>query len=218
MTEIIVCPNCGQKNRINTESANEAKCAKCWKIIYKSPKEVEKENKAESPTNYSWIFWLLVIVGFAIFINSQDASSSKKVTKSEPTFNQPEQILPYSGEVRTFTSKNRVAPFTIKTSHGSNYLVKLKDFYTKEAVMTIFVKGGDTIKTEVPTGTYEVTYASGDKWYGYTYLFGLDTGYSKADSSFSFDFNGYSYSGYTITLYRVSNGNLKTQGISSSQF
>lgn len=128
------------------------------------------------------------------------------------------RISTYSGEVNIFTTKDTVAPFTIETSYGSNYVVKLKDYYTKEAVMTIFVKGGDTIKTEVPTGTYEVTYASGDKWYGYNYLFGPDTGYSKADSSFSFNFDGYSYSGYTITLYRVSNGNLRTEGIDSSQF
>jgi hypothetical protein len=218
MEKIIECPNCGQKNRINDENISEAKCAKCWKIIYKNPKEIEKEKKAENPTSYAWIFWLIAIVGFVIFINMQDSSSTKQQAKPKPSFTKPEQILPYSGEVRNFTNKERVAPFTIETSSGSNYVVKLKDHYTKEAIMTIFVKGGDSIKTKVPTGTYEVTYASGDKWYGYNHLFGPDTRYSKANSSFSFNFNGYSYSGYTITLYKVSNGNLRTQGIDSSQF
>jgi len=218
MEKIIECPNCGQKNRINDEDISEAKCAKCWKIIYKNQKELEKERKAEHPTSYGWIFWLIAIVGFIIFVNLQDSPLDKQQSKPKPTFTQPEQTLPYSGEIRSFTSQERVAPFTVETSYGSNYVVKLKDYYTKEAVMTIFVKGGDTIKTDVPIGTYEVTYASGDKWYGYNYLFGPETGYSKANSSFSFNFNGYSYSGYTITLYRVSNGNLRTQGINSSQF
>lgn len=220
MEKIIECPNCGQKNRINDDSISEAKCAKCWKIIYKNPKEIEKEKKAANPTSYSWIFWLIAIVGFVIFINSQDgsSSSSNKTTKAEPTFTQPEQILPYNGEIQTYTYDDRVAPLKINTSYGSNYVVKLKDYYTKEPVMTIFVRGGSDIETKVPLGNFEITYASGDKWYGYNYLFGPDTGYSKADEVFSFRNTGYQINGYTITLYRVSNGNLRTTNINKSDF
>ena len=218
MERIIECPNCGQKNRINDENIKEAKCGKCWKIIYKNPKEIEREKKDANPTSYSWIFWLVAIAGFIFFISSQDGSSSKKTTKSEPTFTQPEQILPYNGETQTFTYDNRVAPLKINTSNGSNYVVKLKDYYTKEAVMTIFIRGGNTLETKVPLGNFEITYASGDKWYGYNYLFGPDTGYSKADEMFSFKDTGYQINGYTITLYRVSNGNLRTSYINKSEF
>ncbi len=42
-------PNCGQKNRISDENISETKCAKCWKIIYKNPKESAKEKGNYSP-------------------------------------------------------------------------------------------------------------------------------------------------------------------------
>lgn len=215
---IIECPNCGQKNRINDESIKEAKCAKCWKIIYKNPKEIEKEKKESNTTNYSWFFWLVAIIVFIIIINNQDNSSSKENIKSESKFTQPEEILPDTGEIQTLVPTQRIAPLKINTSYGSNYVVKLKDYYTKEPVMTIFVRGGNEIETKVPLGNFEITYASGDKWYGYDNLFGAETEYSKADEIFSFRDTGYQINGYTITLYRVSNGNLRTTNINKSNF
>lgn len=218
MERIIECPNCGQKNRINDENISEAKCAKCWKIIYKNPKELAKEKESSSSGSYGWIFWLVAIVGFVIFLNSQDNSSAKKETYKRQAFSQAEQITPYNGEIRSFTNLERVAPLEIQTSTGSNYVLKLKDAYTKESIMTIFIRGGNDIEIKVPLGTYEITYASGDKWYGYDYLFGPDTGYSKADEVFSFRNTGYQITGYTITLYSVSNGNLRTQNINQAEF
>jgi hypothetical protein len=218
MEQIIECPNCGQKNRFNTDSVKEAKCGKCWKIIYKNPKESEKEKIASDPKSYGWFFWLIGIIGFVIFINSHDSSSNQKILKSEPAFNQPEQATPYNGETKIFTYDDRVAPLKINTSYGLNYVVKLKDAYTKKPIMTIFVRGGVDIETKVPLGTYEITYASGSKWYGYDYLFGPETGYSKADEVFSFRNTGYQINGYTITLQRVSNGNLREVHIGKSDF
>ena len=130
----------------------------------------------------------------------------------------PKVSMPRNGALQLYTSDKRMAPFEIRTSHGANYLVKLVSAYTQDTVMTIFVKGGTTISTKVPLGTYEVKYATGTEWYGYKHLFGPDTGYSKAESIFTFENTGYQISGYTITLYRVSNGNLRTSTISPSQF
>ena len=36
------------------------------------------------------------------------------------------------------------------------------------------------LELKVPLGTFEIRYASGKQWYGYNYLFGDDTSYSKA--------------------------------------
>ena len=74
------------------------------------------------------------------------------------------------------------------------------------------------MKVKVPFGTYEVRYASGDTWYGYEYLFGPETSYSKADKAFTFEFDGNQISGYTITLYKVTNGNLSTKKIRPNEF
>ena len=229
MSRIIQCPNCGQKNKIN-ESSNTSKaiCAKCWtKLItpkktvqappppkepYTPPQNTKKSE--ESGSNFGWI-WFLLIGAFIWWVIAQD-SSSNKPNKVAPSY--PEVTMPYNGFTQIYTDNERVAPLTIKTSLGSNYLVKLVSKYSKETVMTIFVVGGNTVSTDVPLGSYEIKYATGDKWFGYKYLFGAETGYSKASKSFVFENTGYQVTGYTISLYRVANGNLRTSKISSSQF
>lgn len=148
--------------------------------------------------------------------NISSAKYDNDVTKN--TYSIPEQALPYNGEIRNYSYLEKVAPLNIKTSYGANYLVKLKGAYNKEPIMTVFIVGGNEITINVPLGSFEITYASGNKWYGYDYLFGKETSYSKADEIFNFRDTGYEISGYTITLYRVSNGNLNTQNINQSQF
>lgn len=126
--------------------------------------------------------------------------------------------MPDSGSVRTWTSDEGVAPFEIKAAQGSHYLLKLVDAYTYAPVLTVFVRSGATVEVKVPLGTYQVRYASGDTWYGYEYLFGPDTSYSKAEQTFTFEVDGNQISGFTITLYKVSNGNLHTSGIRPTEF
>lgn len=125
-----------------------------------------------------------------------------------------EQPLPASGRVRMFRSDIRNSPFEIKSYNGANYLLKLVDLYTKEAVMTVFVRGGTTTEVDVPSGTFEIRYASGTTWYGDDLLFGPETTCSKANQSFSF----VPGTGFTITLYKVQNGNLTTSSISPAEF
>lgn len=238
MSKIISCPNCGQKNRINENSdSSQAICAKCWAKLNVAKKTVQAPPPPKEPftppppsknTNtesnglsFGWL-WLLVIGGFIWWVVAQDSNNTKTTAKSytssKPTPSYPEAAMPYNGEIQMYTNGERVAPFKIQTSRGANYLVKLVSAFSQEPVMTIFIRGGNTVSTEVPLGTYEVKYASGEKWYGYKHLFGPDTGYSKAESKFTFENTGYQISGYTITLYRVSNGNLRTSTISRSQF
>lgn len=130
----------------------------------------------------------------------------------------PEQSLPYSGAVRTWASSERVAPFEIKAAQGNHHLLKLVNAYNHAPVMTIFVRSGTTVEVEVPLGTYEVRYASGEIWYGYEYLFGPETSYSKADKTFTFEVVNNQIRGFTITLYKVTHGNLPTSMINPSDF
>lgn len=97
-------------------------------------------------------------------------------------------------------------------------MVKLYSSITNREVISVFVRGGERTRINVPLGSYQVKYASGDKWYGYEYLFGLSTNYSRAKEVFRFDFDGTQYTGYTITLYQVANGNLQTESIPKSSF
>ncbi len=242
MSKIISCPNCGQKNKINeSNNSTQAICAKCWtrlnvpqkkvqappppKEPYTPPPPTNKTDSGKGGSSFGWIGGLLVMGGFIwwiVTLNSNNSPSTKSTgtnyTKANPAPSYPELTMPYNGKIQMYSTGERVAPFEIRTSRGSNYLVKLVPKYSKKPVMTIFIRGGNTVSTEVPLGTYEVKYASGNKWYGYKHLFGPETGYSKAESVFTFENTGYQISGYTITLYRVSNGNLRTSTINPSQF
>ncbi|MBN2106127.1 MAG: J domain-containing protein [Deltaproteobacteria bacterium] len=128
------------------------------------------------------------------------------------------QGMPDSGDIRAYTNLKRIAPFEIKADQGNHYLLKIVDQHTKKQVLTVFVRSGTTVNVDVPLGTFEIKYASGETWYGYEYLFGPETSYSKADKAFTFKKEGDHISGYTITLYKVTRGNLHTYKISQTDF
>lgn len=157
-----------------------------------------------------------LILSFTSAILLTGCNDNNKSEKPKIVYDEVQ--MPYNGESRVYTSSERIAPFTIKTSGSDSYFVKLKDVYTNETVMDIFVRGGNTVETDVPLGTYRIEYATGERWYGYQHLFGERTGYSKTDQSLNFrqDYNG--VSGFTISLYKVANGNLQTSYLNPSNF
>lgn len=164
-------------------------------------------------------------VGFVGFVSTLDTNSSSSrssrssySTPPQPTFNEPALQLPSSGTIRRFTSKVGVAPLEIKTSSGSNYLVKLEDVSTERDILAVFIRGGSTIEIEIPLGTYRLKYAAGKTWYGYEHYFGPSTGYSKADTNFRFYNDSGRVSGYIVTLYQVRDGNLRTSSLSPGEF
>ena len=169
-----------------------------------------------------WIIMMLFMAYYFYFnvLVSKDLSTTLKLEDQKRlVFNHPEQMLPESN-VNNATFLNGVAPLKIKTSAtGENhYLVKIVDIVNNNTIGSYFIRSGESIDIKVPLGTYEIKYATGVKWYGMNYLFGPDTIYSKADSTFNFVFNGYEYSGYTIELIMQTNGNLRTTGLKSNQW
>ncbi len=107
------------------------------------------------------------------------------------------------------------SPLQIKTNAGSHYWVKIVNSYNeKDELASFFIRGGETLDVNLPMGSYVVKYAYGDTWYGRDYLFGEDTGYSKADEVLEF----YHGQGYVIELIQQLNGNLHTTAIDESQF
>ncbi len=158
----------------------------------------------------------VLIISIISLIVLGGCESENKTQKLKIVYN--ELQMPYNGDSRIYTNSKRIAPFTIKTSGSDSYFVKLKDVYTNETIMDIFVRGGNTVETNVPLGAYRIEYATGEKWYGYQHLFGEKTGYSKTDQSLNFrqDYNG--VSGFTISLYKVANGNLQTSYLNPSNF
>lgn len=111
-----------------------------------------------------------------------------------------------------------IVPFEIKTSSGSSYFVKFVDVASGANVLGIFVEGGRDLSTTVPLGRYLLKYASGQRWYGYEDYFGNETVYSKASSTFDFRVDEERASGYSITLYKVKNGNMRSSQITKAEF
>jgi len=130
----------------------------------------------------------------------------------------PPQPLPNTGDTNN-PSLTGGAPLHVKTSYGDDhYWLKVVDYSTDQEIASYFIRGGDTLDVMLPAGTYKIRYASGKNWYGVDALFGADTAYAEAQDVFTFSFNGYSYSGYTIELIQQVNGNLQTAALDSSQF
>ena len=118
--------------------------------------------------------------------------------------------LPKNGWIVNYHSGDPIAPLRIITRDSyQNYFAKIEDYYTGQSILTVFVRGGESIDIEVPLGTYKLKYAVGKTWYGPDYLFGPETSYSKADEKFLFSRVGNNISGYTVELYLQRDGNLQ---------
>lgn len=130
----------------------------------------------------------------------------------------PPLELPLGGEVHYYTAGEPLAPLSINTAAGSNYFIKLVDRNTGAQVMTLFVRGGEWVETKVPLGNYELSYASGQDWYGEEHLFGAGTICAKADPEFRFYQDDTSIMGHTLSLIKQADGNLHTRRITAKEF
>jgi hypothetical protein len=130
----------------------------------------------------------------------------------------PEVSLPANGFTQFLTTAIPQAPLRVVTRGSHNYYAKLCDWQTGAPVVTFFIRAGQTIDLEVPLGSYQLKYASGDTWYGENYLFGEATSYAKADERFDFRVIGDQISGYTVELFLQENGNLRTEAIDPEDF
>ncbi len=127
--------------------------------------------------------------------------------------------LPETGILK-YPFRYAMAPLTIRTAAGSNFLVRLIDTSSDQVVTTAFVRGGDVLHMKVPLGSYRIRYASGTAWFGEDAEdpFGPDTAYSEADRTFEFRDDGASVSGFTVELIKQRHGNLQSKKISKKSF
>lgn len=194
-----------------------------------SVRSVREKEQAKKRYWFGWVWkialFLIVIVTY--YENNdqpstsgyESPSSTSSNYETDKTFSQqhPSLNFPQNGKVINLTQRDAVAPFQIKTQAGQDYVIKLKTLSDRDAVV-VYVRGGRTVNVDVPLGRYKLYYASGDIWYGSTHLFGPDTAYSKSDSQFNFRLQGNQYMGFTVSLYRVSNGNMNTRRIPRESF
>lgn len=118
----------------------------------------------------------------------------------------------------------------IKVINGSSNdaVVVLYNIFTKRVVRNVYVRSRDSYKMKyIPEGTYGMKVAYGNYWNPTKGKYGgfeknrsySDTGYeSSFDMYVENDFSGYSIPTYTVTLHKVTNGNMKTKSISEEEF
>jgi hypothetical protein len=146
--------------------------------------------------------------------------STTQVSEGNPA------ALPHNGKEWSYTNAAKPATLKVNASGDANFFVKLAYPSSTSPVMTMFVRAGKTAQMNVPLGTYEFRYATGDVWYGEQRLFGQETIYNKADSLFEFEQTTTNTStgqrigttGIEVTLYKVAGGNLRTRRIEKDQF
>jgi hypothetical protein len=179
----------------------------------KSNEEIRSKNAASSDNPF-----LDILLSSDEPVEKNISVSNGTNNKTEKSFILIEKTLPKHGSIQYYGKKERIAPLEIKANGTDNCFLKLVDVSNNKTVMTIFIKKGNIVEKKVPLGVYRIKYAFGEKWYGYKHLFGPDTLYSQADETFDFYREGNQVMGYTITLYKVTNGNLRTSRIDPSEF
>ncbi len=173
---------------------------------------------------FYWIAAIVCAVSVAIWQAPTKESTPAYVKRTEPvSVNCVAVSRPRTGIYRNYDlSSNLAAPFEIRTAAGANYFIKLEDAVTREPIQTFFVRGGQTMQSNVPLGQFVLKYATGNSWCGENDKFGTETEFHKADVVLRFarqnSDDGYTMIGNTIELILQVNGNLKTSRISREAF
>ena len=164
-----------------------------------------------------FLLGMVGIVGYLVFFAEPSNKGVPPIAVAAPDpetlFQQPVQPLPQHGVGRRYYDQG-VAPLEVKTPYGDhNHVIKVVQAATKSTVVEVFARAGQTVNIDLPLGSYEIRYASGETWFGWDYLFGPETTYNKADKIFTFSDDGYQVSGYTVELILQPQGNLHTSGL-----
>lgn len=215
---IATCLFCGTKNNIKNYGVNQLPI--CHLCGNKLPEPGNR--KALRFLKKYWAWFILIGLGggawIADSIPTSKGQTSTSRTASAPVEPSCTQVSIDSGIYHLYTNNERIAPFKIVTKSGSSYYIKLVDSYSNREIMSIYVVGGRSLEVDVPLGSYRLKYASGNVWCGESLLFGEQTAYGEAQSTFEFSKQGNHISGYTVELIPQSHGNLRTNSIRASEF
>ncbi len=210
------CTRCGAVNRVGAYGLDKRpRCGKCQSGL------PEPLGKRLLRRFYAFRYFIMIAAGVgavAIFKPSiltdflPDRSTAKSPTAAAAGCAGISQ--PWTGLYASYNPLERVSRLTIKTSPGASYFVKLEDAVTARPVMTLFLRGGETLKQEVPEGSFVLKYATGDTWCGEQGLFGPNTSTFEASEVFEFS----EATGYTVELIARKGGNLRTRTIERGRF
>lgn len=214
---IILCEKCGQKNRIagNINLPN-ATCGKCGNSLsVPKRKTFYGFGKGKAFLGFRNVL-IILCIAYVVIVSQIKTKNSVNPYQNKEFSASSVQID--TGIIRKPTGKKGVAPLRIKVALGNDFFIKVVDLRTNNEVQAMYIKGGKSINTKVPIGTYVIKYAVGKVWYGEQLRFGPKTRYFKTDKNFIFDRQGNEIRGYTVELIVQPHGNLKTSPLDPSKF
>jgi hypothetical protein len=142
-------------------------------------------------------------------------STNNTGTNNTAKTNMVEQPLPANGKVAKYYSNRMTSALEITTQgEDENHFIKVVDWDTGETVLTVFIRAGQSVATEVPEGSYEIRFAAGKTWYGEKNLFGPTTALGRTEEELIFTED----EGLRISLYPQVNGNLSMSEIEWGEF
>ncbi len=147
--------------------------------------------------------------------NSNTISDAQQQERLQST-NSLSPVPYFNGEVVRKPNSNSVrrCPLSVEVTGDDAYYIHLKALHFSMDTMGFMVAPGSSVELDVPTGRYEIYYATGKTWYGVGQKFGPDTAYYKCDGTFQFT----ETSGWALELYKQVGGNLGTEKISANDF
>ncbi|PTX98785.1 hypothetical protein DB345_03440 [Spartobacteria bacterium LR76] len=111
--------------------------------------------------------------------NPAFAAPPEAITLNLPHFSAPEITRPASGILFSNKEGKKYATLEISTDPGLDYFIILTPAEGGSPELIAYLTGGDPLTCKLPTGSYELRYASGDSWYGKKYFFGPRATYFK---------------------------------------
>lgn len=169
---------------------------------------INDNSKKDNKYILSWvrpILLLFVLIAAVIGIASA-------ISQPDPDADLTPVAEPISGAILYGVEYHNGSEITVTASSGASCVVKLKNIYGND-VLSFYVRAGDTVTVGVPERSLYAYFATGEKWYGNTFLFGEKTDYSKDDTVCNFGDYTYEY-----TLYPVNNGNFSETPIDADEF
>jgi hypothetical protein len=131
---------------------------------------------------------------------------------------------PRTSTIESGRTRQRIAPLSIISESGTNYVIKFANVSDERDQVMIFVRGGETYQTKIALGTYHVRGAAGETWYGKRDLFGPDTQFFKlrgkdgTQQTLRFWQQGRTITGVTLNFQKVVGGNMEQEKISREEF
>lgn len=216
-----VCVCCGKPIE-----ADSAYCNYCGK------RQAIAKNMNETKGKGRKVLLVIAVIGGIMWyaVNQVESGTGRppKATATQiaakvtavPATVRPSMPMPPNGDVTKYTYKRHEAPFEVVTPLGYEYyyIVLSESTNSRLKVISVLIHPGSRIEIEVPLGKYKMFYATGEKWYGRTALFGEETKYYQADDILRFYADGDSIMGHTIELIKQVGGNLETMGINEDDF